>query len=167
MRAFVCPVCERLVTFESSRCLNCSSQLGYDPTSGTMRALQAKGSAHTHRCANAQLAACNWLVGEAGELCSSCALTRTRPNDADGDGLGGFAEAEAAKRRLLFELADLGLPIVGSEQQPGGLAFELLSSERTAAAISLRSPSAARSAARSSSFATIWSQVNGRVANPG
>jgi len=132
MLAFVCPVCERLVTFESSECLNCSSQLGYDPTSGTMRALQANGSAHAHRCANAQLAACNWLVGEAGELCSSCALTRTRPNDADGDGLGGFAEAEAAKRRLLFELADLGLPIVGSEQQPGGLAFELLSSERTA-----------------------------------
>lgn len=43
----------------------------------------------------------------------------------------------------------------------------MLSSERTAAAISLRSPSSARSAARSSSFATISSQVNGRVANPG
>lgn len=132
MLAFVCPVCERLVTFESTKCLNCASDLGYDPAQRVMRSLHAEGQQPAHRCANAQLAGCNWLLGKAGELCASCALTRTRPNDADGDGLGGLAEAEAAKRRLLFELADLGLPIVGWQQQPGGLAFELLSSERTA-----------------------------------
>ncbi len=143
MLTFVCPVCERLVTFESSQCLHCTSQLGYDPALRTMRALPTDSPDpqadrpdpdspnRSHRCANAQLAACNWLVAGAGELCCSCALTRTRPNDADGDGLGGFAEAEAAKRRLLFELADLGLPIVSWTQQPGGLAFDLLSSERT------------------------------------
>lgn len=129
MLAFVCPVCGRLVTFESTECLNCASQLGYDPAQHAMRSLQDE---RLHRCANARLAACNWLVGEAGELCLSCTLTRTRPNDTDGDGLGGFAEAEGAKRRLLFELDDLGLPIVGWAQQPGGLAFELLSSEQTA-----------------------------------
>jgi hypothetical protein len=127
--AFTCPVCERLVTFESSECLHCASQLGYDPTTAAMRALQAGGP---QRCANAQLVACNWLAGSAEELCSSCALTRTRPNDADRDGLGGLAEAEAAKRRLLFELADLRLPIVSWREQPGGLAFDLLSSEPTA-----------------------------------
>jgi hypothetical protein len=43
----------------------------------------------------------------------------------------------------------------------------MLSSEPTAAAISLRSAPSARSAARSSSFATISFQVNGRVAKPG
>jgi hypothetical protein len=65
-------------------------------------------------------------------MCASCALTRTRPRDSDEDGLAGFAEAEAAKRRLLFELADMNLPIVGWKQAPGGLAFDLLSSEQAA-----------------------------------
>jgi hypothetical protein len=132
MLAFVCPVCNRLVTFESSKCLHCSSELGYDPATHTMHALGADQRGRLHRCANAQLAACNWLVSDAGELCASCALTRTRPHDYDSDGLRGFAEAEAAKRRLLFELVDLGLPVVSWKQEPGGLAFDLLSSEQTA-----------------------------------
>jgi hypothetical protein len=131
--AFACPVCERLVTFESTVCLNCATKLGYEPTRGRIVALEdADGSRERlFRCANVGLAACNWLVANEGELCASCVLTRTRPNDADGDGLGGFAAAETAKRRLLFELADLGLPIVGWQQQPGGLAFDLLSSAWT------------------------------------
>ncbi len=57
-----------------------------------------------------------------GELCVSCELTRTRPADGDVRGLERLAAAEAAKRWLLFELRELGLPIEG-------LAFDLLSSE--------------------------------------
>ncbi len=82
-----------------------------------------------HRCANSVVAACNWVVLEPGELCASCVLTRTRPNDDDGAALGGFAAAEAAKRRLLFELFDLELPVVGWHERAGGLGFDLLSSE--------------------------------------
>lgn len=130
MLAFTCPVCERLVTFESTDCLYCASDLGYDPVS---RAMVAVGSRSTGagRCANALLAACNWVARD-GELCASCRLTRTRPNDSDERGLGGFAAAETAKRRLLFELADLGLPIVGWQDGEDGLAFDLLSSELAA-----------------------------------
>ena len=36
--------------------------------------------------------------------------TRTRPADDDPTGLERFAVAEAAKRRLVFELGELGLP---------------------------------------------------------
>jgi hypothetical protein len=135
MLAFACPVCKRLVTFESVVCLHCGSDIGIDSESWTVRALHTDGEAAGdgdapgRRCANAVLAKCNWLVRHDGELCASCKLTRVRPNDADEHGLGGFATAEAAKRRLLFELADLGLPIVGWQERPGGLAFELLSSE--------------------------------------
>ena len=128
MLAFACPVCAHLVTFESSVCLHCGSELGYDPASMTIVTIGADQPQPALRCANAQLAACNWVVRRDGELCASCALTRVRPNDADEDGLGGFATAEAAKRRLLFELADIGLPIVGRREQDDGLAFELLSS---------------------------------------
>ena len=66
------------------------------------------------------------------EWCASCALTRKRPADADGEGLEGFADAEAAKRRLLFELLELELPVVGWREREGGLAFDLLSSARRA-----------------------------------
>ncbi len=124
----MCPVCSRLVTFESTECLHCGSELGYDPAAREMR---VRDAGDLHSCANAQMVGCNWLVPDAGELCKSCALTRTRPNDHDTPGLGGLAAAEAAKRWLLFELADIGLPIVGWNEAPGGLAFDLLSSEQT------------------------------------
>ena len=99
----MCPVCSRLVTFESTECLHCGSELGYDPVG---REMHVRDAGDLHSCANAELVACNWLVRKPGELCASCALTRTRPNDGDTAGLGGLAEAEAAKRWLLFELAD-------------------------------------------------------------
>jgi hypothetical protein len=130
MLAFACPVCGRLVSFENTTCLHCRAELGFDWSGQTMRAVGSPGSEPTRRCANAQLAACNWLVQQDGELCASCLLTRTRPNDTDADGLSAFAAAEGTKRRLLFELADLGLPITGRAQKPSeGLAFDLLSSE--------------------------------------
>jgi hypothetical protein len=133
MLAFGCPVCARLVTFESVHCLNCASELGYEPEARTMVALAGQEQTGPWwRCANATLAACNWVVREEGELCASCVLTRTRPNDGDVAALGGFASAEAAKRRLLFELIDLELPVSGWHEQPGGLGFDLLSSEHEA-----------------------------------
>ena len=40
-----------------------------------------------------------------------------------------WAKAEAAKRRLLFQLAELALPVTGRDADPqAGLAFDLLSS---------------------------------------
>jgi hypothetical protein len=130
MIAFSCPVCAQLVTFESIRCLNCGSELGYDAAA---RDIRAANTGHgPWRCANNALAACNWLVPAEGELCRSCALTRTRPHDADQDGLSGFAEAERAKRWLLFELLDMKLPVVGWREREGGLAFDLLSSDAEA-----------------------------------
>ncbi|SQD99677.1 conserved hypothetical protein [Parafrankia sp. Ea1.12] len=89
------------------------------------------------RCGNMELAGCNWLVELApgaagpppGQLCASCRLTRTRPNDADTSAAELFVRAEAAKRRLVFQLLDLGLPVVSYADDPrGGLAFDLLSS---------------------------------------
>ena len=83
------------------------------------------------RCANRDLATCNWMVAEdgPGPLCASCALTRVRPNDADADGIEALRHAESAKRRLLFQLGELGLPVVDRVTDPErGLAFDLLAS---------------------------------------
>jgi len=126
MRAFTCPVCSQLVFFENSACLRCGSALAFDPEVRELVALDPDGG--RPRCANAALAGCNWLAPAPGALCRSCALTRTRPSDDDTEGLEDFAHAEAAKRRLLFELGEHGLPVEGWRERDGGLAFELLSS---------------------------------------
>ena len=117
MRSFSCPVCGHLVFFENSTCLHCGTALGYCRAEARPR----RRSTGTCRCANADVARCNWLVDAPGQLCGSCALTRTRPADADTAAMAAFADAEAAKRRLVFQLDDLGLPT-------DGVVFDLLSS---------------------------------------
>ncbi|MEY4513007.1 MAG: hypothetical protein RLZZ450_5129 [Pseudomonadota bacterium] len=80
------------------------------------------------RCARAGMASCNWLVAadSAEELCMSCRLTKTLPllrTDAE---MRAFAQAEGAKRRLLYQLLDLGLPLVArQEDEKLGLSFVL------------------------------------------
>ena len=114
MRSFSCPVCGNVLFFENSSCVVCSTKVGY------RRSERALVEADT-RCANAVLAGCNWLPDVDGTLCDCCALTRTRPSDGDAEGLSTFAKAESAKRRLVHQLDDLGLPV-------DGLTFDLLSS---------------------------------------
>ena len=106
MRTFACHTCGQLVFFENFECLHCHAELGF----AWPRRELVTPVAGTPRCANAEWG-CNWLVMQPGELCASCRLTRTRPADADPDGLEGFRTAEAAKRRLVFELGWLGLPV--------------------------------------------------------
>ncbi len=85
------------------------------------------------RCANAELAACNWVVDAPGTRCRSCELTRTRPADGDALALERFAVAETAKRRLVLQTLELGLPLAPRDEATGtGVAFDLLSSAEQA-----------------------------------
>ena len=83
-------------------------------------------------CANLNRCGCNWIADPASPfgLCFSCRLTRTRPADADAVGLAQYWVAEAAKRRLIFGLDELELPIMISDGSVG-LAFDLLSSSQS------------------------------------
>jgi hypothetical protein len=141
MRDFTCPSCGQHLAFDNSVCLSCGSAVGFSLDDMAMLVI-ASGDESGHAgfvdssqfqlCANLHLAQCNWLVPVAPvrRLCTSCALTRTRPNDSDTKALAAFAEAEKAKRRLVAELYELKLPIVGRDEDPQyGLAFDLLSSE--------------------------------------
>jgi hypothetical protein len=73
---------------------------------------------------------CNWLVADdAGSgQCCSCQLTRRRPDASDTIALEKLADAGVVKRRLLVQLAELGLPVDPFYEREGGLAFDLLSS---------------------------------------
>src|SRR3954451_2727883 len=105
VHAFACPNCAQLVFFHNSVCLRCNSDLGFDPVQETM-VIPDQGFV---RCANLDLASCNWVLASAEEaerhdgLCLSCRLTRTRPDDDDVDALAAFAAAETQKRRLVFQ----------------------------------------------------------------
>ncbi|OBB33157.1 hypothetical protein A5792_12175 [Mycolicibacterium peregrinum] len=141
MRDFNCPNCGQRLAFENSLCLSCGSALGFSIDDMALLVIaQTDESDHAgavdedqyQLCANLHLAECNWLVriGQGNELCASCALTRTRPAETDTAAMAAFAEAERAKRRLIAELHELKLPIVGRGEDPQfGLAFDLLSSE--------------------------------------
>ncbi|MDT4998873.1 MAG: hypothetical protein QOK12_978 [Mycobacterium sp.] len=141
MRDFTCPNCGQRLAFENSVCLSCGSALGFSLADMALLVI-APGPESEHAgavdereyrlCANLHVAECNWLVEKypAGQLCASCALTRTRPADGDVKAMSAFAVAEKAKRRLIVELHELKLPIVGRDEDVNyGLAFDLLSSE--------------------------------------
>jgi hypothetical protein len=130
VRAFNCDVCNARIAFENVRCLTCGSALAYSVSAGRV-VVPSVSAPHERPCANELLAACNWLAPEEAPngLCLSCRLTRTRPDDSDFDGLASFIRAEAAKRRLVYQLLDLGLPVVPwMDDRERGLAIDLLSS---------------------------------------
>jgi hypothetical protein len=141
VRDFNCPNCGQRLAVENSLCLNCHSALGFSLKDmallviATGRESEHAGAVDESKyqlCANLHKAECNWLVetGPFRQLCTSCALTRTRPSDDDTKAMASFAIAERAKRRLIVELNELHLPIVGRAEDPTyGLAFDLLSSE--------------------------------------
>lgn len=137
MRSFACAKCGQLLFFENSHCLRCGAMLGFIPEvlalhvveekrAGGMRvaAADAPGASYK-RCARAHMAACNWLVSEPDqELCVSCRLTAAAPELRRDDDLQAFAKAEAAKRRLIYQLLDLRLPYVPRSDDPErGLGF--------------------------------------------
>lgn len=140
MRDFHCPNCGQRLTFENSACLSCGSALGFSLDQMALMVITGRDqSEHAgavaaddyQLCKNLHLAECNWLVpvGQRDGLCESCVLTVLRPHDGDTVGLTEFARAEAAKRRLIAELHELKLPIIGRDEDPAyGLAFRLLSS---------------------------------------
>ena len=141
MRDFRCPNCGQQLAFENSKCLKCGNELAFDLSAREFAIVDDAGFRKDvegipdllpgrHTCGNRVLAACNWLTADAtSTLCPSCRLTRTRPADTDSDALGAFAAAETAKRRLVLELTELGLPLDGRDVHPDtGLAFDLLSS---------------------------------------
>jgi len=127
VRAFRCRVCDSELFFENSACVTCGSVLGFSrqeraivPLDETGRYVDA-GRWIWHRCRNFELSGCTWLARIDGGQCEACDLTRTRPADADVDGLAQFGKAEAAKRHLVVELDSRGFRI-------DGLVFDMLSS---------------------------------------
>jgi hypothetical protein len=81
-------------------------------------------------CANYRnFGVCNWAVpaGDPDPLCRSCRLTRVIPDISLPENQYAWRKLEGAKRRLLFSLLRLGLPVTSRLEDPElGLAFDFL-----------------------------------------
>ncbi|TAK68263.1 MAG: hypothetical protein EPO13_11980 [Actinomycetota bacterium] len=136
MRLFACDTCRSVAFFDDLGCGSCGTPLGYLPSARGLvgltgdRLRAAVGGTAYFSCANRSWG-CNWLVPEdAGSgQCEACRLTRRRPDRDDTVGWEQLARTWQATRRLLFQLHDIGLPVVSHLDRPdGGLAFDLVAS---------------------------------------
>ena len=139
MKIFHCDHCGNLLFFENTLCLACGHQVAYLPDVTLVASLTPadegrwsspqKGAAPSYRlCRNyTDEQVCNWAIPEGDEhaFCLSCRLTLIIPDLADPVHRQAWYRLEVAKRRLVFTLRALGLPLRNREEDPAkGLAFE-------------------------------------------
>ncbi|CAN5325601.1 putative zinc-binding metallopeptidase [soil metagenome] len=159
-RAFRCQ-CGRPIFFRNSHCLACNTPLGYEPHAAKLWPLapgpivntwvpyptaddtpkEAEAKAPTNapapmyaRCANFEVAACNWLVDAEPDgsvvkpLCMACRLNRVIPDMTIQQNQVLWRRIEVAKRRLVSSLVALGLPVKSkvTEDPLQGVAFDFL-----------------------------------------
>jgi hypothetical protein len=142
MKLFKCGSCDQIVFFESFVCTRCNHTLSFLPDHAIMSSMEPRGDGlwaavaarhgEVYRlCRNfIDQAACNWAIPEADgeeEFCRSCRLDQVIPNIAEPESKQAWQRIEIAKRRLLYTLLHLGLPVESKKENPDrGLAFEFL-----------------------------------------
>jgi hypothetical protein len=143
LKVFHCDHCRQLVFFENTECVKCGHLLAFVPDLMLVGSLErVAGSAALWQsplpaaqarryrlCANyLELHVCNWAIDDAdpSPLCVSCRLTRLIP-DLNVEGhLSAWYRLEVAKRRVVYALLALGLPLAGAPDHQEPLTFEFL-----------------------------------------
>lgn len=144
MRTFRCDHCDSPVYFENPRCVACGHTLAFLPDQFRLAALERTDDglwrvagrkaddtdndagndttatdAPAYRLCHHYVSTdtCNWAVEahDANELCVSCRLTRDIPDLSLDGRQASLYKMELAKRRLLFNLRELGLPVFEHE----------------------------------------------------
>jgi hypothetical protein len=149
MKLFSCPHCHQLLFFESVTCVGCGRTLAFLPDRGVMSPLAevareagvfwatspAADGARYRLCKNAtDHGVCNWAVPADDPLpfCRACRLNDVIPNLGEPRTTQGWHRLETAKRRLLYTLLELGLPVASKAEDPaGGLAFAFMADDPT------------------------------------
>ena len=142
MKIFHCGHCDHLVFFENVACVNCGHALAYLPDRAEIGSLEpeedevwrllttGREGASYRLCQNYSLEnVCNWAipVEDHDPYCKSCRLSRVIPNLSQPSAREAWKKLEAAKRRLIYSLICLDLPVASRDEDPDqGLAFEFL-----------------------------------------
>jgi hypothetical protein len=139
VKLFECQHCGQVLFFENTFCERCHLNVGYLPHKETMSAVKPDGStwialADQKRyrfCANWELQACNWLVeaSSSDPYCLACQHNRTVPDVSDPANIPRWHRMEEAKRRLMYTLLKLKLPVpTRASGDPEPLLFDFLAS---------------------------------------
>jgi len=129
-----------MVFFENVTCTKCGHALGFAPERGVMcaldpepplwRAVSHEDGPRYRLCRNQiEHGVCNWLVpdSDSEDYCQACRLNHIIPNLASPDAKPAWHRLEVAKRRLLYTLFALGLPVESKLANPErGFQFEFL-----------------------------------------
>jgi hypothetical protein len=142
MKIFHCDYCQQLVFFENVQCVRCQHALAFLPDLEEVGSLEPAGDDHWRspasgasgrayrQCKNYSTEnVCNWAVPveDANPLCRSCRLTRVIPDLSRPGHKEAWYRLEVAKRRLVYTLLGLELPLASKTEEPErGLAFEFL-----------------------------------------
>jgi hypothetical protein len=134
MKTSLC-ACGARIFFENSQCLTCGRELGFLPDVLVLSSLDktSDGAFSTShgiylKCSNyVSNAVCNWMVRpKTGTLCQACRLNHVIPDLSQPKHRALWAEVEKAKRRLVYSLDRLKLPLRSKEEDPEhGLAFDI------------------------------------------
>ncbi len=151
MHVFHCSYCNHVLFFENTHCVACGHQAAFLPDHRRLVTLEPDPTRNSdwmspklprtkryRLCRNYSIEqVCNWAVpaDAPGELCLSCELTHVIPDlDVPGN-RDRWYRLEVAKRRLLFSLLSLRLPISACERSSApGLSFEFKANSPDAAA---------------------------------
>ena len=146
MKTYTC-VCGQLIFFENVSCVNCKRELGFLPDALRLGSLdpadnglfRAPGgglaSLAYKKCRNySSESVCNWMIPVRGartpaaeEFCISCRLNQTIPDLSVPENRALWSLMETAKRRLVYSLLNLKLPVASKVDEPEqGLAFAFL-----------------------------------------
>lgn len=154
MKIFTCSSCKHVAFFENSQCIRCGHTLAFLSDQGVLSALErdaasnegagdggslyvaldpsAQGTRY-RLCKNYTThSVCNWAIPEhdSNEFCLACQLNETIPDLSDPTAFDSWQRLEIAKRRLVFTLLEIGLPIETKAQNAeAGLAFAFKADE--------------------------------------
>lgn len=138
MKNYHCNHCDNLIFFENVACIGCSRTLGFIPQYLRMATFESVGEerwrapdgASYRKCANyAGEQVCNWMVpeGDDNPYCVACRLNAVVPDMSVAGNREHWFLMESAKRRLLYTLLAMKLPVASKTEDPEhGLAFSFL-----------------------------------------
>jgi len=147
MKIFHCDRCQNVVFFENLRCANCGHELAFVPALGSVTALAPADEGLWQRALPEDAAAesapklyrkcqnynnqsiCNWAIDadDPNPFCISCRLTQTIPALDQPGHADAWFRLETAKRRLIFSLLEMQLPVRSKVEDPEhGVIFEFL-----------------------------------------
>ena len=120
--------CGHEVYFYNHSCVRCGRLLAFDAAGLAMHSEASPGDG-LPTCTNRSTAVqCNWtpLQGNAQGYCLSCAMSKTIPTLSKPENHDRWRKLEEAKRRLIYDLLLLGLPVDSNR-----LRFHFMEDRRT------------------------------------